>query len=99
MKYFFFMSGVIVGIILCYFIINYSKFSYKKYNYVVLQNDYKIENMGHLKRGTILRIDESYPEGFTRYILYLNMSQNEKTEKKKSEHDYEIMPYGLSPVR
>ncbi len=82
MKYIGLISSFVAGAILCFCIINYLNFSNNKYDYVVLQKDYKIGNIGYLKSGSILRVDESYPEGFTRYILYLNMSQVEKTQKK-----------------
>jgi hypothetical protein len=41
--------------------------------YYTLSQDYEIDNVGFLKKGTIIKFDEGMNEGFDRYILYLNL--------------------------
>ena len=95
-----FILGLIIGAILMFvfsFYV-YSKKELKTYEYVKLKEDFKIDNEGILKKGTILRIDEPMPEGFTRYIMYLNLkgdgTEIYKTDKNK---DFLIIPYWLLP--
>jgi hypothetical protein len=56
-----------------------------------------LTNGGYLKKGTVLKINEAMPEGFTRYILYLNLKGN-RTSPHKTEHDDQVVPYWLHPV-
>lgn len=93
-----FVHGLVTGVILmlCLYFFSFGKKESKQFKYVQLKEDYKIEDIGNLKRGTILRIDQAMPEGFTRYILYLNL-KGDRTEAYKSEYSDEIIPYWLQP--
>lgn len=61
--------------------------------YFELSEDVYIGEIGNLKKGTIVRYDESYPEGFTRFILYLNAKGIDLKEYKTEKN--EIIPYWL----
>ncbi|MCH4895639.1 hypothetical protein E0494_02865 [Marinilabiliaceae bacterium JC040] len=64
-------------------------------DYYRLKNDYYIDDIGSLKTGTLLQLDEVMSEGFTRYILYLNISDGEILEKYKTKEKHMIIPYWL----
>lgn len=64
--------------------------------YFKLKGDYCIENMGRLKSGTLLQVNKGMSEGFTRYILYLNLSDGEKVEKYNTKEKDMIIPYWLN---
>ena len=82
--------GLALGCAITYF------YSSKEKNepYFELSEDVQIGEIGNLKKGTLLKYDDSYPEGFTRFILYLNAKE---VDFKKSEDtaDDEIIPYWL----
>lgn len=61
----------------------------------ISDNDYYIDDIGSLKTGTLLQLDEAMSEGFTRYILYLNISDGEILEKYKAKEKHMIIPYWL----
>jgi len=82
---------LIVGIILGFLISK--KVSFERPSYVVLQSDYFHQELGLLKKGTKLRYDEGMSEGFSRYILYINISDANKLTLEKSNHINEIEPY------
>lgn len=83
--------GVICGVAGC---VLFQSFSKKDHRYFELQRDYTIEGQGFLKQGTLLQYDKSYPEGFTRYVLYLNLKDSGVKEYKPQYKD-EIIPYWL----
>ena len=66
-------------------------------NYYKLSDSYCIDDIGYLKKGVVLRVDKSMPEGFTRYVLYLNLSDAEKVLKYETANYGTIMPYWLNP--
>jgi len=66
-------------------------------SYYKLKKDYCIDNVGILKSGTILKVDEGMSEGFTRFILYLNVSDGEDVEKYETKEKDMIIPYWLNP--
>ena len=67
--------------------------------YVEVTHDYRIENLGVLKKGIQLRYDEEMDEGFTRYILYLNVkADNFKLVADSEIKSYEIRPFWLYPL-
>tara|TARA_B110000259_G_C13707857_1_gene279156 strand:+ start:270 stop:560 length:291 start_codon:yes stop_codon:yes gene_type:complete len=61
--------------------------------YFELSEDVYIGEIGNLKKGTIVRYDDSYPEGFTRFILYLNAKGIDLKEYETDKD--EIIPYWL----
>lgn len=65
--------------------------------YIKLKNDYRVGDAGYLKKGTILKIDEAMPEGFTRYILYVNLKYDD-VDNYTTEKENEIIPYWLLPA-
>lgn len=89
------IMGVVVMLVLYFFV--FAKNENKPFRYVQLKEDYKIENVGTLKKGIVLRTDEGMSEGFTRYILYLNLKGG-NTEIYRIEHPDEIIPYWLQPI-
>ena len=72
----------------------------KDIKYIQLKNDYRVGEVGYLKIGTILKVDEAMSKGFTRYILYLNLGSGyDGTEGYKTEHKTNlIIPYWLMPT-
>src|SRR5690349_16101562 len=90
-----FMFGLISGIAGMFFV-NY--FKQKNYTYVQLKHDYRIEGIGgEAKRETKLRFDQSMSEGFTRYILYLNLKDSDIIIFKPDRKDV-VIPYWLTRV-
>lgn len=67
--------------------------------YVKITQDYFIENVGVIRKGTILKVDKGFSEGFTRYVLFLNISSSEKFDLHNSDFHDEIVPYWLKPKR
>lgn len=93
-KWMFFFSGFIMGLlVLVPYIYNVECISDNEY--YRLKNDYVIDGVGLLESGTLLQFDEAMSEGFTRYILYLNISDGEKLEKYKAKEKDIIIPYWL----
>ena len=92
-----FLFGLILGVVIstCISAAINSTDGNVKFKYVQLKEDYQIEDVGQLKSGTILRIDQSMSENFTRYILYLNLGSNAKTEPYQTERENEVIPYWL----
>jgi hypothetical protein len=89
-----FILGLILGIAATLFA---THFRQKDYTYVQLKHDYHIVGIGEVKKGTILRFDEAMSEGFTRYVLYLNLKDDDVTIHK-TDHKYTVIPYWLSNV-
>lgn len=85
-----FILGLAIGAGV-FILLGSSKQQIAKAKFVQLKNDYKIEGAGYLTKGTILRIDHSMDEGFTRYILYLNLNDGEIVDNYSSKYD--IYPY------
>lgn len=92
-----FITGVTTGVVCMLLISLFLKPAdlKKTFKYVKLKQDLHIENTGYLKRGTIMRIDKPMDEGFTRYILYLNLKIPETIENYEAEHFQQVIPYWL----
>jgi len=88
-----FIIGAIFGAGIIY-LINSANVNSPKY--FQLKNDYRIGIVGNLKKGTILRLDKGMSEGFTRYILYLNLKYDDVGDYTIEKKD-EIIPYWLLP--
>lgn len=94
-KILFFFLGILIGISVFYI---YEHFLHTNtYKYVELQEDYQVENLGTVKKGLMLRVDEAMSEGFTRYILYLNLKGG-NIKPILSDKPEEIIPYWLNPI-
>ena len=90
-KFFILILGIILGLSIGFYLwgIEYPK-------YVELQEDVIISDIGEIKRGTILKVDEEMSEGFTRYILYLNNKGIGVREYKQDKEKVNlIIPYWL----
>lgn len=90
-----FVLGLVLGAGV-FFLLGNSGEMHKDTKYIQLKKDYKIEGSGYLVKGTILRIGQPMTEGFTRYILYLNLNDGEITDSYSSKYD--IIPYWLMPT-
>ena len=66
----------------------------KKNSYFKLMEDAHVGEMGSLKKGTLIKYDDSYPEGFTRFVLYLNADDID-LKKVEGVKRNEIIPYWL----
>jgi hypothetical protein len=84
--------GIFIGVAGCGLF--YRLFLFKEKRYFELQSNYRIESQGTLKQGTLLQYDHGYPEGFTRYILYLNL-KDPNVKERMSEQKDEVVPYWL----
>ena len=84
--------GVVIGFFLS------KKISLEKPTYVKLKSDYSHPELGTIKKGVLLRYDES-SSNFTRYMLYLNISDAEELEVHKSKGLNEIIPYWIERKR
>ena len=89
------LIGFVIGIGTMFFILKMNNRN-SSFKYIKLEEDYNIENVGKLKKGTVLRIDQPMSEGFTRYIMYLNLKSS-KTSIYVTGHKDEIIPYWLQP--
>lgn len=87
-----YLIGVFSGIAICaiYFIISPSGNTY-----VQLQADCQLDNGGELKKGTILKTDKVFSEGFTRYILFINLRDSEKMKPYNAIRSDVTIPYWL----
>lgn len=99
-KALFFCTGFICGLIVLSLFIILSK----DYDYYKLKKDYYISDVGIIKSGTLIKADKRMSEGFTTYILYLNLHDSEVTEmyhptvEEKSVEKFDIIiPYWLYP--
>lgn len=90
-RYMMYVAFLVIGLIIGFFL---SPIKPKKTFYVELQTDYNIENVGELRKGTLLKFDQPFSEGFARYILYINIPSSE-TLNRKDETDKYIISYWL----
>lgn len=67
-----------------------------KHEYYELTEDYCIEGAGKLMKGTTLKFDKSFPEGFSRFVLYINISDAENLDKYPTDKKSLVIPYWLS---
>jgi hypothetical protein len=90
-------KNILIGFI-CLFIgvfIGYNINKYKsKLEYFELQENYTDKELGTIKKGTILKYDQGFSEGFTRYILFLNIHDSEQP-KLKEENIEDVIPYWI----
>jgi len=86
--------GLSIGAILMSFIKN-NKEEKQQTKYIELKEEFSLNNGSVLKKGTMLKVDKSASEGYTRYILYVNYKSDEGIEPKTFEKENLIKPYWL----
>lgn len=87
-----YLAGVISGILMCLLIRSLLS---TNYDYVKLEKDYCIEEIGIIKKGSILKFDKAFSEGFSRYVLYLNIHDGETLKEHETNKREIIIPYWL----
>jgi hypothetical protein len=85
------MLGLLMGALLSSFI----TFSGTSTKYIKLEEDFVIESGGIIKKGTYLRVDKSFSEGFTRYILFLNYKGESGTTFEEFDKTNLVKPYWI----
>jgi cbb3-type cytochrome oxidase subunit 3 len=88
------ITGLSIGVILMSFI-GKKKEEEQQTKYIELKEDFSLHNGSVLKKGTMLKVDKSASEGYTRYILYVNYKSGEGIEPKAFEKENLIKPYWL----
>ena len=88
-----YIGAIVLGVVLGFLISQETNF--EKPFYAELPHDYQQEELGFIKKGTQLKFDKGMDEGFSRYILYINISDAEKLKLKKTEYINEVRPYWL----
>lgn len=86
------LTSIILGILIGILFSSIYFFSNNDYSYFELSEDVNVTGIGNLKKGTLLKYDNSYPEGFTRFILYLN---SKNVDLKKTSKKDKIIPYWI----
>ena len=86
---FYIIASFVLGYLLA------KKVSFEKPSYSELPQDYYQNELGLIKKGTKLKYDKGMSEGFSRYILYINISDGDNLQLKKSENFNEINPYWI----
>jgi len=89
----FLISGLVVGGLIMSFVDKAESGNETKY--IELKEDFILTNGSVLKKGALLRIDQSYSEGHTRYILYINYKGEAGMELKKYDKENLINPYWM----
>lgn len=91
----FFILGLIIGILSLSFIGSRKNSETK---YIELKRDFILDNGSLLKSGSLLKIEEAFSEGHTRYILYVNSKGHKYTELKTFKKENLIHPYWMYVV-
>jgi len=87
------LTGVLLGILSVTFYNKYQQAGYTKY--IELREDFTLDNGSVLKRGCMLKIDNSSNENFTRYLLNLNYKGGKGIEAKVFDKGNLIKPYWM----
>jgi hypothetical protein len=87
-----YLGGVISGILICLLI---RSLLTTNHDYVLLEKDYCIEEIGIIKKGSILKFDKAFSEGFSRYVLYVNIHDGEALKEHETTKRNIIIPYWL----
>jgi hypothetical protein len=88
----FLLIGILVGVFVTYSLLNFRKKRESTTEYLELNRDILLHNNCIIKAGTQLKIDEGMPEGFTRYILYINAKSMAGTINGHPYRNY-VIPY------
>ena len=95
-NFLYFIGGFILASLL---LVAYYKYNSNKFledtPYFILNKDYEIEKNGVLKKGTKVKFDKGMDEGFSRFILYLNIKGGD-IKKDTTEQSNIIIPYWLN---
>lgn len=84
--------GLVIGGIIGYLVPKQNDSTYFE-----LKSDYTSQNGSILKSGTKLCYDQGFSEGFTRYILYVNIGADDlHVEKIEQAEKYLVFPYWFS---
>jgi len=67
-------------------------------SYIVLGSDYQISDIGYINKGTKLKIENGFSEGFTQYSLILNLSDSEESKLLENDKWNLTIPYWLLPI-
>ena len=94
----FLMVGLLSGVLAVLLSSNILKQDKVEYQYMELKEDYVIEGVGTLKKGTKVRIEKEMEEGFTRCILYLNHKYG-ATELYQTDKEALVIPYWINPKK
>ena len=89
-----FTLGFITCLILFLFLYFY-KSKKEEAQYFILKEDYNISIFGKLNKGAKIKFDQEMHEGFSRFILYLNLKNGNVV---KSNESNAIIPYWLHEV-
>lgn len=66
----------------------------------MLNSAYFSSNGSVIEKGTKLYYDQAFSEGFTRYIMYVNIEEQDKVlENLETSSKYSITPYWFEPVK
>jgi len=89
-----FTFGFLSGLV-CYSGFNQITTQTNSLSYFELEKDYCLGEVGLLKKGTIIKFDQGFPEGFFTCVLYLNYSASSNLEKHFPKNDAPglIIPY------
>lgn len=66
--------------------------------YFELTNDFCLQEVGILKKGTKVKFDQSFPEGFSRFTLSVNVPGNISLTQFQTEHKDLTIPYWLGEI-
>ncbi len=87
-----FILGAVMGVI-CTFL--WYRITTDNYSYIKLKEDYCTDNGIRLPSGTLIRFDEAFSEGFTRYVLYVNLPDSYFGDIYLPKHNKQVIPYWL----
>jgi len=90
-----FILGILVGIGISF--CGYIYLNGKKY--ATLNQDYELSNGGILKKGTKIKYNGSFPEGFEQYTLYLNMPIWTDNDISNEKEKFSVIPYWIEPFK
>jgi hypothetical protein len=88
-----FLLGILLGIYISY--IGYKFIHGNKY--AILNQDYQLSNGGVLKKGTKIKYNSTFSEGFEQYTLYLNMSSSINNDFTFEKESFTVIPYWVEP--
>jgi hypothetical protein len=89
------MAGIIIGILISIF--GYIYLHGNKY--ATLNEDYSLPDGGLLKKGTKLKYNAAFPEGFTQYIMYINMPSWTDNDITFEKEKYAVIPHWIEPLK
>jgi hypothetical protein len=67
-------------------------------SYIILKNDFVLENGSILKKGTILRYNQGFSEGFVRFSMYVNIEGEDIITNTENTTSKVEIPYWAEPT-